>query len=65
MMNFGSSILLKPIYYRKLWNHFAISRHHLVLNYNEIPLVVYIKCRTSTLILGEYGKIDVIAMSTR
>lgn len=64
-MNLGSSSLLKPIYYRKLWNHFAISRHHLLLNYNEIPLVVYIKCRTSTLIPREYGKIDVIAVGTR
>jgi hypothetical protein len=36
-----------------------------VLNYNEIPLEVYIKCRTFTLIPGEYGKIDVIAMGTR
>lgn len=64
-MNLGSSILLKLIYYKKFWNHFTISEHHLVLNYNEIPLEVYIKCRTSTLIPGEFGKIDVIAMNTR
>lgn len=50
---------------KKFWNHFTISGYHLVLNYNEIPLEIYIKCRASTLIPGEFGKIDVSAMTTR
>lgn len=64
-MNLESSILQKSIYYKKFWNHFTISGYHLVLIYNEIPLEIYIKCRTSTLIPGEFGKIDVSAMTTR
>lgn len=63
-INLGTSILLKPIYYKTFWNHLTISGHHLGLNYNEIPLEVYIKCRISTATQGESGKIDVIAMNT-
>lgn len=65
-MNLESSVLQKSIYYKKILESlYTISGYHLVLNYNEIPLEIYIKCRTSTLIPGEFGKIDVSAMTTR
>ena len=54
-----------PFITKKFWNHLTISGYHLVLNYNEIPLEICIKCRISMLIPGEFGKIDVSAMTTR
>lgn len=36
-----------------------------MFNYKEILLEVYIKCRIFILILGEFGKIDVIVMNIR